>query len=518
MRSSALRRVLLVKAIEDADPEGTVLPLEERVRATREAGVPAADVVPGADGDVVPTPGLRGRVQRFLVRRSKLLFERLVLRHPGVAAVDAAVQRASWLTSIALVVSLGAGFALSQVDGSHRINILAYPLVGLVAWNLLVYAALVIAWIRDVGRKQAGSAAGLARGFARAAFGLARRIGFPASGSPVLASAMRRFAQDWWRAAGNLLTVEAKRALHLCAAALSLGLVGGLYARGIAFEYLAGWESTFLDEADVRALLTGFLGPASLVTGIELPTLERLAGIRWVEGRGGESAASWVHLFSATAALFVMLPRLLLAGVATLTLWRLRLRPALPAALLRYYRQLVGPQGGGLGLASALVVPYSYEPAADVKQGIEQLLGQAFGAGLPVEFQSSIAYGGEEGFDPAAVPAGTEGALLVLLFNLAATPEDENHGRLIALARKRVEGAPAFAFLLVLIDPSGYLERFGTKAASGTRMEERMEAWRTFCHTHGVGAAFVDLESKDDRSRQAGLTRSFAEALWSSER
>jgi hypothetical protein len=516
MRSSTLRTVLLVKAIEDADPEGKLLPLEERVRATREAVVPAADAVLGAGGDALPASGLRGRVQRFLARRSTLLLDRLALRHPGVATAERSAQRASWLPSAALVVSLAAGVAMSQVDGGHRINILAYPLLGLVAWNLLVYLVLVIAWIRDVGRRHAGSAAGPARGFARAAFGLARRIGFSGTGSPVLAAALRHFAEDWWRASGNLLTVQAKRTLHLCAAALALGLVAGLYARGVAFEYLAGWESTFLTEADVHALLETFLGPASLVTGIALPTAERLAEIRWVEGRGGESAASWVHLFSATAAIFIMLPRLLLAGAGTLALWRLRLRAPLPAALLGYYRQLVGPQGGGLGLASAQVVPYSYEPAADVKQGIERLLGRAFGAGLPVGFHKGVAYGEEEGFDPAAGAA--EGALLVLLFNLAATPEDENHGRLIAGARKVVEGGRAFAFLLVLIDPSGYLERFGADAACGPRLEERMETWRSFCRTHGVDAAFVDLASEHDRTREAALTRAFAGALWSSER
>ena len=36
MREEAIRDVLFVKAIEDADPEGKLLPLTERQRATRE--------------------------------------------------------------------------------------------------------------------------------------------------------------------------------------------------------------------------------------------------------------------------------------------------------------------------------------------------------------------------------------------------------------------------------------------------------------------------------------------------
>ena len=44
----------------------------------------------------------------------------------------------------------------------------------------------------------------------------------------------------------------------------------------LGLEYRAGWESTFLDAARVRALLGFALAPAAWLTGIALPDVARL--------------------------------------------------------------------------------------------------------------------------------------------------------------------------------------------------------------------------------------------------
>ena len=75
---------------------------------------------------------------------------------------------------------------------------------------------------------------------------------------------MAALTADWARVAAPLYAARAARILHLAAAALALGVIAGLYVRGLAFEYRATWESTFLDPAQVRALLAAALAPGAL--------------------------------------------------------------------------------------------------------------------------------------------------------------------------------------------------------------------------------------------------------------
>ena len=52
--------------------------------------------------------------------------------------------------------------------------------------------------------------------------------------------------------------------MHALAAALALGLIGGMYLRGLVFDVRAGWQSTFLDAGSVHAFLATALAPASV--------------------------------------------------------------------------------------------------------------------------------------------------------------------------------------------------------------------------------------------------------------
>lgn len=506
MRSSALRTVLLVKAIEDADPDGVLLPHAERELATREAKLPRADR--GGVDEASDAPGLPARAQRFLARRARTLFDRLALRYPGLHAADAAARGSVWLAPLALLASLASGIGMAQLDGSQRINILAYPLLGIVAWNFLVYAILVIAWIRRVGARSPGAAGGPGRALARLAFRLGRGMSAGNGVPQTLSGAVSSFGEAWWNASGHLLTMQVKRILHLCAAALAAGLVIGLYARGIALEYLAGWESTFLDHHAVHRLISLFLGPAAAATDLALPSADQLAAIRWVDGRqGGENAAPWVHLFAAAAALYVVIPRLLLAAAATLTLWRLRLRSTLPPPLLAYYQQLAGG-GDALGLTGASVFPYSFEPSAEARQSLERLLVQGFGSALTVTFAAPIPYGEEEAAAHQFSARSSGKDLVVILFSLAATPEEENHGALIEAAR----GVP---FLLVVVDESGFRARFGSDPGYAQRLDERRAAWHALGDSRAIRVAFFHPAPEADRRQQAAQARALVEALGS---
>ncbi len=106
----------------------------------------------------------------------------------------------------------------------------------------------------------------------------------------------RGTAGRWrWRAAALLL--------HLAAAALALGLVAGLYLRGLVLDFRAGWQSTFLDAATVRAVLATLLAPAVALTGIAVPDAAALEALRVGPDRAATAAAApWIHLYAAMLA------------------------------------------------------------------------------------------------------------------------------------------------------------------------------------------------------------------------
>ncbi len=465
MHESDLRAVLLVKAIEESDREGLVLPRADRLAAAREAKRAAA-----------PDP---------LAHRARALLAKVVARHPFVGQVAALAGGVPWVGTAALAAGLLLGAGLSALDGTRRINVLAFPLLGLVAWNLAVYAVVIAGWARSRGRappRRWLPALAARAALARAAARIARSRAFDA----LLGEALSRFALAWQEAARPVLVARAARTLHLAAAAAGAGLVAGLYLRGIAFDYRAGWESTFLDAHGAHALLTVLYGPASWVTGIGVPDVAHLEAIRWRDAGGGEGAGPWIHLLAATAVLYVVIPRLALAlaSGAFIARWS-RAAPA-PASLAPYAREAFRGVGGLVEHARAAVFPVAYEPSGNALARLRTLLAGEIGERPAIEVRPPVRYGEEEAFAQALEAVDAAGAL-VLLFSLAATPEDENHGLVMAAAREHMAGAGGQ--LLVLVDEGPYRARMGT----GERLAARRLAWSEFVAARGLEPRIVDL-------------------------
>jgi hypothetical protein len=491
MNANALRRILLVKSVEDQDVDGAVLTLAEREAATRDALRAVA-----ARGGAPPT-GSDERGWRVLDARAAELYERLVQRHPVVARTvmfEAHTSQAAWAT---LLVAFVAGLALSVLDSRVRIEIVAFPLLGLVLWNLAVYAVLALAALRRRPGPRAARSAGASSGWIawplrwgwRRAASLVRQASFYHRS---LAAALRRFSEEWWPFAQPLLTLQGKRIFHLAAAAVALGLVAGFYVRGIALEYRAGWESTFLTPAQVRGVLHGMYGPAAALTGIALPADDAaIEALRWRDGAGGGPAARWIHLIAATALLFVVLPRLLLAAMATVALAHASRRLVPPDSLLPYARNLLAGSDAAPAAVTAHVIPFAYHPDTPSLEGLQRLLQGTYGAGTRVDFGTPVAYGDEPGIRTRL--AGASPALQVILFTLAATPESENHGAALTAARDALTRSNSTARLLPLVDESPYLAHMRGDASLAGRIEERREVWRSFAARHGCEVLLADL-------------------------
>ncbi|MGE5094142.1 MAG: DUF2868 domain-containing protein [Betaproteobacteria bacterium] len=476
MRESDLRCVLLVKAIEETDRDGSVIAPADRLAAAKDA----RRAVPMQAGALRLDRGhLPGAAERLLAHRARTLLQQVRVRHPFVEEVQTFAP-AAWASVAVLVVAFAFGIALSALDGTRRINVLAFPLWALVAWNLLVYVLVLAAFFGTMARRRP-KPRWLPSWVAHAAMqrlsGLvarARRFHAP------LSAALARFLVEWQDAARGILAARAARLFHGAAAALGIGLIAGFYLRGIALDYRAGWESTFLDAEQARWVLRILYGPASWITGIAVPDAAHLEAIRWHGAVGGESAAPWIHLLAATALVFIVAPRLLLAAAATATIAKASRSAPMPASLPAYFDTVFREAGVAVTGDEVRVVPYAYEPSGESVERLRAQLARA-------DVRPMLAYGNEDAFARELLENAP--SHVALLFTLAATPEDENHGRVIDAARQAADRARTR--VEVLVDEGPYVSRMGPGMKE--RVDERRRAWQRFVAARGLEARFVDL-------------------------
>ena len=135
--------VLLIKAVEEADSSHALLPLADREQATRETL--RARKLP-SDGMDVPSAGRR--YLGALADRAQRLVAVLDRRYPVVRDLLGHLHWPAWLTVLILLAAFATGMALASLQEARRINILAFPFLGVIAWNLAIYAVLLVAWLR----------------------------------------------------------------------------------------------------------------------------------------------------------------------------------------------------------------------------------------------------------------------------------------------------------------------------------------------------------------------------------
>ncbi len=287
MTEDQARQVLLLQAHETTAAANPHWGADDRAWATQQA---------------LATVGDRATPEVFVSARAALGLQRLLAR-------DKSAQRwlarrgwhAAWVV-LALLLGFIFGLGVDQLGTPQRVNLLAPAVWAVVAWNVVVYVALLLPGNAGTLRQwMAGWGIGSTQGGAQGT-----------STNPT------------WLWAEHALPLSLQRwavLLHAAAAALGLGLITGLYLRGLVLDYRAGWESTFLDAPTVQQLLAVLLWPARTLTGIAIPAV---APLQLAPGAAAQaSAAPWMHLYGATLLLAVVLPRTLLAlWAATRARWR----------------------------------------------------------------------------------------------------------------------------------------------------------------------------------------------------
>lgn len=445
------RALLLVRAAE-SQPASPLWSAEDRAWATRLARETAGNK--------------RGDDAQQLIERARHALQRLLPRAPALAAQ---LARRGWHPAWpAWAAALGTmvGLLVDQLGGSQRINLLAPPVWAVVLWNLAVLAMLIAAHLR----RSNASAGGLRRGL--------QRWIEPALSLSTLSDAERpiasAFSAAWAERAATLRAHRAAALLHLTAAALAAGMVGGLYLRGLLLDYRAGWQSTFLSAPQAQAVLDTALAPASQLTGIGVPAVAPLRISAEQPPQG--TAADWLHLYAATLLLFVIAPRGALAA------WQLRRAAALARHLpLPLDATFAGWLQGLCGSTmTVVVVPHAQAPSPPAAARLQEALARHWGTAPTLDWRTPVVAGDEE---QAALPTtGTATSPIVMWVDLASTPEAEAQGRL--LETLRAGGAAP----LLALDEIAFGQRF---AAIPERLQQRRQAWRDFAAAQGVELLFV---------------------------
>ena len=429
MELSEVRLVLHAASLEEV-ADGAVSDAV-RKRAVQSAPDPGD---PGGDGE----PELTAAEEAFLIARSR-------------AVVDGAGRGETWGRArfpVGLAVcglplaALLLGFLSKGLGPGGVVNILAFPLLAVMAWNVVVYLLIGAKALRG------GGAHG---GRAAAAF-LRRHLCPPG-----------KYGAGWWRAASPSAAGRAGSVLHLAAAALAAGAVAGMYWQGIVRDYQATWESTFLSAGAVRGLLSVALAPAAWVPGLALPDA---AGFEALRSPGGERAADWIHRYAISAGAVVVLPRLALAGLAAARAGAAARRADLLELAPSYVRRVLDERRGKRRVVK--VVPHRIDLDPARRDGLREALHAHWSGALWIDFVEPVAYGEEEAFGARSAGLG-EADYVAVAAGFNSTPEEESQGRLLAALPA---GGGDGATPLLWLDASGFRDRFGDG-----RFGERREAW-----------------------------------------
>ncbi len=494
------RRLTLLRACESGPTPQALWSAQDATWATRLAGEtvqagtlrtarsPEVRAVAGAASAPAGARAESGQAQRFLTERARHAMERLLPRDKRLATALLGRPWLRWGVPVALAVGLALGLLAHSLDASQRINLLALPLWGVVLWNAVVYLLITAEALGRVGNKagvhRPAPLRNLLTRWVAGARGAAGLQGAQSAPSDPPSDPAQRFRAEWATLGLPMTRARVAVLMHTAAAAVGLGLIAGLYLRGLVWDYRAGWQSTFLEAPAVHALLNQLLAPAQAVTGLRVPDAAALAALRIQPGvpetSALASAALWIHLLAASVALWVVLPRSALAlWAAVQSVWQAR-RVALPVHEPYYQRLLL--QGGG-GAVRLQVLPHGSDLPAAAALGLHALATAVWGETARLAVAPTVRYG-EEDEGAAKALANGPATLRAICVDLATTPEAEVHGRL--LATLQASGVQQ----LVIADETAWRQRFG---ALPGRLVERQAAWQDLAAAHGVGFASLEL-------------------------
>lgn len=426
-------RVLRWRALEEGDADGTLVNAERRREATAHSRA-------GLTSEEIKTDTLDDRAQSFLDKRASWLeAEAIGWRGDLIRVLDSLrVPQGRWSWAVVGWIAAGvAGYWMTDLGQEREFNLLALPLVGLLAWNAVV---IVLGMLCELlpSHTLAGRGGWLAELLAHGVSS-ARKAKQPDA-------VQERFADLAWPLAWRRLQARMRAWLHIGAAMLALGGAVALYARGWSKEYRAVWESTLLTDEGAKTFFGTLFKPASSAVGMPVP-LDKVPEMRRTAEKPVSPAPAlpWIHLYAGTLLVLVIMPRLALAGIGVARIHRGMAKRARALSWGPYVRRLLNAVEGGQERVEVLV--HGMDPTASQREVWDRGILERFGGMARAEYTRILA-GDEDDFASLWQPTGP---LLVMLFNMATTPEAEVQRRLVNDIRQRLltkQPEPEFVILL----------------------------------------------------------------------
>ncbi|WP_395752025.1 DUF2868 domain-containing protein [Prosthecobacter sp.] len=449
------QRVLKWRALEEGDTDGVLVNAERRREAT-------AHTRAGLGSEEIKGEVLDERSESFLDKRAEWLEREAVgWRGDLIRVLELlCVPQGRWALALAgWALALITGYALSDLGQSSEFNLLALPLVGLLAWNAVVIVLGLFCELMPAS-SLAGRGGWMAEILAHGISRMGRATKEVTSG--VADTVQKRFEELAWPLAWKRLQMRLRMWLHVAAALMAIGGAVALYARGWSHEYRAVWESTVLEVGPARTFFEALFTPASKVLGTRIP-MDQIEGMHRSSGRvkSPAPALAWIHLYAGTLLVLIVVPRLLLAGIGAARCSRTLARPARALHWGNYLRTLLRAVEGGSERIQVLV--HAIEPTPAHREVWDRGVRERFGGMARAEYLR-IPAGEEDEFAAAWQPVC---ANLVMLFNMATTPEAEVQRRLVSDVRQRLLTKHADPELVVLLDGTSLAGRWSPEKIAG---------------------------------------------------
>ena len=341
LTEDAAAKIVLIRSIEECEPRA----FSEELQA--QAFVAAQDAEPGLSS-----------IERYAAR----LFEHLSPWYQSI--LQLAKIPAPWTVPVCFAAFL-LGLATNLLGPAQQIHVIRNPIFILIAWNLLVFLALFVLFLRrKINTQQVTNvvpAANTVESLRRSlrnhphkvpwavkyllpgVWHFFHRMIFAVHEQKNLAQIMRRFSHHWLSVAGALVVSRWRRLLHLGSVFIATGAVAGMYFRGLFQGYRVVWDSTFIvDQESVAAIIGVLFGPSLWISNLFGLGLANEISVSGLLTPGGDEADGWIHLFAISVFVAVVLPRLALAAWQSSRLARFSDNIALP--LDHYYGEVIeGP-------------------------------------------------------------------------------------------------------------------------------------------------------------------------------
>lgn len=465
------KNTLLVKAIEQARCNNAFWSATDAKEATR-ATIELIDA---------KTPD-----DQFFARRAELVLD--IIRKKKSAPLLNLPPRnqlkvAAWLM---ILIAFVIGFATNHLAADSRVNIVEFPLVGLILWNVFVVSTIFASTISNLFRPRNGEGGTLTD-----ALGKLQLWGTLRLSSGNMSGWVEQFKSDWCSIAAPLNRQRLALTFHTASILFTLGAMSSLYVRGFFKEYRAGWESTFFSAESIHTIASIVLAPGALLLNMQLPDVPHIASLRYPESVG-EIARDWIHLYAASIAVWIIIPRSLLAIFSAFLKWRQK--SSFPLPIRNTYFSALRAIRTGKGV-DVIVIPFRYELTSQLEASLVGLLERAHGLAVSISVHEPILMG-KDATDWKAALENDRHIAVFVIFNLAATAESDAHGQLIKRLLSEVNGRIP---VIPIVDTSSYINR------EKDRFNERCNQWRCIFAQINCKPLFLNLLAPDSSDVQTAL-------------